>query len=358
MTAIGDWFSLQHSLRTMLTWFVHPQSGYLDKAGSHVVEMIGNHIAQGYRVLDLSRAETEEISVRAGDFDRQAYVAADPAYLEPIGELYDAVQDRLGDHFTHFFLHGSLATLDYARGWSDVDTFVVVSRDTATDGRRLSSFRKKCISAYPLLERMDPLQHHGFILATELDLTAYPAVFMPPPVFSHALSLLPGAAKITFRVRDDAEMTRSGFLGRAAVFEKAARTGVFEHHAFEGEYLKAGWSNADNAMYQLKYFLAYLMTSPAHYLEAAGRGCHKRDSFAMVHDTFAGQWGIIERASRIRSEWPDHEDHPFRGNAVPRWVRGVLGDDYLEKGQALMGAMAERLKAEPAADAGRRAWRA
>ena len=36
------------------------------------------------------------------------------------------IRDQIKKYINHFLLHGSLSTLDYIKGWSDLDTWVII----------------------------------------------------------------------------------------------------------------------------------------------------------------------------------------------------------------------------------------
>lgn len=334
-------WAFQSALQQNLYWFLHPQSRVLDAEGEHVVAQVARLLAASYGQIQFPDQPLDAVTKHVPPFVESEYLAEDAHYRKPIAELARFSRERLAPYLSHFFLHGSLATLDYCRGWSDVDTLLVVSRETATDPRRLCALRALLHQAYAYLTAIDPLQHHGFIVTTEIDCQCYPISAMPPVVLDGAISLLPGAGMIDLRCRNTDNEIRNAVTGRVALFRDAVGSGVFRHHPRHGVYLKAHWQNADDAMYQLKYFLSVIMIQPAYLLEATGRRSLKGDSFALCRDILADQWAIIDRASTVRREWPNHENHPFRGNAIPDWVRECIGDDYFERGLDLVQAVAE-----------------
>ena len=61
---------------------------------------------------------------------------------------------------------GSMSTLDYSMGWSDLDTLVIVKRDFKISDK-LINLRKHIMTILPELYAIDPLQHHQFIITTE-----------------------------------------------------------------------------------------------------------------------------------------------------------------------------------------------
>lgn len=336
---------LQAALRENLYWFLHPHSFRLDEEGVHAPGQVARLLAAGYAALD-GRPRREDLHVvvkQPPAFCEEQYLRHDAAYRQPVAALARFAQEKLTGYLSHFYLHGSMASEDYSLGWSDVDTLMVVSRATLIDPQSLLVLRQHVRQAYGLLLEVDPLQHHGFILTTEIDLECYPTMVMPPVVLDHALSLLPGRDEIIFHCRDCRAEIRAAIHGRVALMRQACDSGEFRHHARNGVYLQSQWRNADDAMYQLKYFLSVVMIQPSYLQEALGAPCFKRDSFDLCRSALAPHWEIVEKASAIRCLWPRHQSHPFQGNSVPEWVKDILGPDYFVQAHGLVAAIARIL---------------
>ena len=66
-------------------------------------------------------------------------------------------------------------------------------------------------------------------------------------------------------------------------------------------------------------------------MTAIGRPCYKGQSFAQARPYFSeSAWAIIDKATSIREEWPQHEYLRYAGNAVLKWVQTKLGPDYID----------------------------
>ncbi len=122
---------------------------------------------------------------------------------------------------------------------------------------------------------------------------------------------------------------KRGILNTIKLVRDAGRTGILSHHSYHGEYLRENYSNADNAMYQIKYYLGLFSLLPSRILELLGHECYKGDSFSQAKSLFSSAaWRFIENISNIRENWEKHEEHPYIGNKVPRWLQQQLGLDY------------------------------
>ena len=109
---------------------------------------------------------------------------------------------------------GSVATRDYVRGFSDTETLLVIRRETATDAARLLRLRGLVERSMRSLYRIDPFQHHGHFVISEMDFDYYPQAFVPLVYFRGASAFLGGGA---FRVRErDSHLERRRALRAVA----------------------------------------------------------------------------------------------------------------------------------------------
>lgn len=323
---------LQDSLHGLLTWFLDPRSCGLDQEGEHRPAAIAAHLACSYEAWGGRVLPGVDPVVKLGQpMEAERYLREDSHYRGRIMVLCRFIQQRLQPYLTHAYLHGSLATQDYARGWSDVDTFLVVRESVVTDSAALIELRRACFAARPLFVAICPLQHHGFIVATEQDLASYPSNYLPAVVLDAALSLLPGQPPLRLFPRAGSSGAVRGLLERRDALRSAVNSGVLRHHPKDGVYLQADYRNAEDGMLQLFSLLGYLMTVPAYVLDARGQACGKRESFTLARGIFStAAWSVIERASAVRAAWPEREGVKYAGNAIPQWVRDLLGTDYFK----------------------------
>lgn len=341
-------YELQARLGSMLNWFLDIRSARLDQEGAHRAEEIGAWIATSAKVLGaILPADGKRTEQSAPRFHADQYGAEDSEYRARIVRLLERCQSDLAEDALFMALHGSLADGRYAKGWSDVDTLLILRREAVESPARLVALRRKAFDLWPLFLDITPLQHHGFIVTTETDLRSYPSGFLPAEVLQQSLSVL-GDSLVEFHVRYDDGGAMRSLQGRLKAVEEAMRTGFYPHHPHNGICLAARFENADEAMPQLFAFLGYAMTVPAYFLTAIGRPMPKADSFtaARVHFSNAA-WAIIDKATDIRRQWEIHESTNYRGTRIPPWVRSILGPDYIEEFRILLDetlTMIPRLK--------------
>lgn len=203
-----------------------------------------------------------------------------------------------------FFLHGSLATLDYAPTFSDFDSVLIIKKTAAPD--ELVSLRKKLVSAYARMYAIDPAQHHGVPVLYEGELSYYPEHYFPLAVFHVAVPLIPFSGSPSVFVRDDAEEKR-------ALMEKNVR--YFSALAEKNP----AWMNA----YDFKLFVAKVLLLPTLFLQAAGAPCLKKESFIVIKKHIPpAVCGVLDAFSALRRAWKK----PY---SIP--LLGFFGNPFLPK---------------------------
>ena len=327
----------QNSIRSILNWFLRPDSNNLSEKGFHNVSLIGNHISLSSSLFDSNVFETEERVVNLGEFDNRLYENIDKDYLSHIADMNRFVNKNMSHLVSHFILHGSMATLDYSKGWSDVDTLVVVPSSTLCDTKKLLELRDTSYEAHKFLYRVDPLQHHGLIFASDCDLNAYPVHYLPCEVLEKSISMIEGRNKISLSVRDSKDECVKGLISRINLIRDSKKDGVFKHHAYQGEYLLENYKNSQNGMYQMKYFLGTFSILPSLVLCAQGSPCYKGDSFSIAKKLFSEEaWEVVNKVSKIREMWQHKERYPYFGNKIPAWLIEELGENYFSIGDKIL----------------------
>ncbi len=185
------------------------------------------------------------------------------------------------DLFDAVLVHGSLATLDERPGVSDLDLLVVLTGDAAESAEGLLAAREATLSLWPILQRVDPLQHHGTFAVTPADLAFYPQVFLPLAVTREA-RVLAGPPE-GFPV-----VLRPTGLARRLVLLRAA------------EMLRR---ELPDSLFLAKLHLQVVLLAPCFLLQARGGFLYKRDAFGPFAGIApAGAARAVAAASRARAE--------------------------------------------------------
>ena len=266
---------IQADFNQLLSWFLSEKSTYIEKEEPWNISIFSQNISYLYRKLPIVNEGLNQASIPINLLSNEELLVKENDYFNPIIGLKKYVNEYLSEYVCDFLIHGSIATLDYSKGWSDLDTLVIVNSKTLLDSQKLVAFRTKIIKAYSYLLEIDTLQHHGFIFCTESGLNQYFSHFLPLEVISKSKSLInDGVIKVSYnRSIDDALKL---FKLKNALLHAAYLNQVLKHHKYQNDYLYENFKNI-NAMYQLKYFLSIVMTLPAYYLDAKGTPCYKKD---------------------------------------------------------------------------------
>ena len=188
---------------------------------------------------------------------------------------------------SQLLVQGSVATgeqIDY----SDLDLWLVVSRQALSQANRLQGLAELFFRIQRLLSDFDPLQHHGVMLATQIDLPSYPESYLPLDALAKARFLAPerGAA-LAVCPRPSTLESGLAFFNLLALFRQSIEKQMEYREAFG-----------------VKSIMSHIMLLPAFFEGAQGRPCFKGDSFTQVEECVpANIWSIMEEVSEVRRNW-------------------------------------------------------
>lgn len=203
-------------------------------------------------------------------------------YLRPIYLLDEYLRKNIKDELIGFYLHGSLASLDYVQGYSDFDAIALVNEEALEDHHKRRNFKKKMaeINRFPFL--MDILQHHGITLIRngENEEIDFPIELFKGVVALGESSLEPKLFSANF----DSKKILVDFCN------------YFKNYFLKNKKLKSALD--------LKSFLSMVQMLPALYLQAkTGKYINKKSSFGEARNDFGEEWRVIEKASQVRKIW-------------------------------------------------------
>ncbi|MEK9186422.1 MAG: hypothetical protein AAB885_02430, partial [Patescibacteria group bacterium] len=257
---------------------------------------LSEKIVSGYKKLrGLFKELTAPQTIQAPRLNLEDYKKT--PYFSTLVKLSKLAKTELAPYIKTFFVHGSLATMDFVPKFSDLDTLVILKKETCSNPEKLQEFREKLVRARKLLQEVDPLAHHGFIFCAEQNLDYYPQHYLPVAVLKYA-KILHGVAKLTFRVRDSREEAKENFYHYYNIFQDITKTGqITNKHGSE--------------LYKFKWFVSMLLLMPSLYLQAKGIYLYKKYSFDFVKHPF------LSKLSLVRKDFQN--------------AKKILGDNYLKK---------------------------
>lgn len=264
-------------------------------------EMNSKSFAQILSALykDFSKIESKgsrlEKKGKCKEVDLRKYKKSDVEYVKPLEELKKYANRNLKQYLLGFYLHGSLATKDYIRQWSDVDTISIISKETLKDPKKLLKLRNKMYYVRRFFYEIDPLQHHGSIIISEYDLDNYCQAYFPVPIFEYAKSFFKDDKVVQFKVRDFSSESLKKLFWFVSYFRKLNTEKKF-----------------NLGSYDTKILLHNITLFPTMYLQARGILMYKKFSFDMAKKDFKKDiWKIMDDISSMRLNWKGFKVAPL-----------------------------------------------
>lgn len=190
-----------------------------------------------------------------------------------------------------FAVHGSLSTLDFTP-FSDVDTQLFLTEEAFASPELLLAIARMISHNNVYLRAYDPLQHHGYFVATDMDRRAYPEPFLPVATLQQSTRIF-GDDEHSFAVR------HVPYADRFAAWHMG--------HSFRLSYLSQQFPAA---AFDVKRFMSRFALLPVLYLELVQDVYpYKGDVFRQWEDFFTpDQWTPFHVLTSARANW-----NPERG---------------------------------------------
>lgn len=212
-------------------------------------------------------------------------------YSGPLNQLKALAENKLKKYLSGFYLHGSLSTMDYIKYWSDIDTLMIVNKNTIGDYKQLIELKHIITQTRKLLFFVDPFQLHGHFVVTEYDLDYYPQSFFPLTLFDYSKSFLFHDRQLLFALRDYSNERLAEFWFGAVNY-------------FLSKGLTYQKNRSTKTGRKIKLFLHRLMSYPLFYLQSKGEHQYKKYSFEIAKKDFPPQlWEPVETATDLMRKW-------------------------------------------------------
>lgn len=243
------------------------------------------------------------------------------------------------EHVVELVLFGSQAR-GGTTGFSDVDAILVISDAAAEEPRALGALRRRILATQRAVVAHQPMQHHGFELATPRLLgEAGTALGLPRVALDETRSLR--GRPVSARLRATDGLADPGRL--VEVVQTALRVGPWPRHPW-----------------RLHRLVSMFELLPVLYLQSRGVEVPKWRSFSRAQAEFGADSWAFDTLREVRSAWPATSRTFLRATsttarnpwlAVELWSRipaapppevaSLLTVDCLDALKALAGRMTE-----------------
>ena len=329
----NEFQALKRTSLRLLDHFCNKSIHSDDLLDDYVLSLVSDHLSSSYKAIEDHTTgdklnDFQKINLKK--FDSSDYFSE---FLNPIIDLHDLVNSSFSDIFDIFCIHGSISSLDYKTGWSDLDTFAVVNKHIVFSSSGLLELREAVKKINKISKEICSLQHHGVNLQTPFELFHYDQSNLPLEIFKEF--------KVLTDDIDYIEVSYSGLENNSikrlktvlSFLTKAYQEGILKTHAYNNKYLESNYKNAHDGMYQFKYFLEQFTLLPALYLSSINQFHYKKDAIAEIKKHLSSQTtDFIDSISYIRSEWPSKEGLLYVPNKIPNWIREIIPSNYFEIG--------------------------
>ena len=324
---------------SFLGWYLSSKSDYVFEKEPWNEKLLSSILCSSYKNLKNiyeQQIPVGKFSSYLKEFDKKDY---ENKFLEPILRIQEGfkVLDAK-QYLADVVMHGSMATLDYKPGWSDVDISVILSDRAFSSWETLSYIRVQLNNLSKNLYQIDPLQHHGFLISSDVNQVFTKQPQIPTIVLLHGKSLLHRREFYHNIEQQTEDCALSRLFQLKSLFEEAESVGMLRHHSKNDVYLDDCLKNPET-LYQLKYFLGIVMNLPCYYFEAIGQPVYKKYSFKQIEMLENVDLGILHAASNIREKWTQKEIHPYPCNRIPDWVKNELGSNYFSRAKRLVSEL-------------------
>ncbi len=246
----------------------------------------------------------EKKTLQVAEIDISAYPKEDKEHIAVLKKLQEKGKKLHKEKKGLLLLFGSLATRDYVRGHSDLDTVFIISKEACLNPEMLLEIRKDIAEILRESYFIDSLQHHGPYIFTEYDLEMFPQYYLPFAVWRRMVSLC-GNVTVTLYWR---ETTKEEIVGELKRYKEMFL-----------KILETPLEKLPKSNYSRKYLYQAILLFPAVYLLAKEKPCHKKDSFVFIREY------LTDHGNKLLDELSDiWKQNAFKTSVAPIFLQKMF----------------------------------
>ncbi len=213
--------------------------------------------------------------------------------LKPIVLLQRRLERRK-EIFLFAGLHGSYSTQDFIYGMSDVDTILVLRKQTVLDPKLLRQARKIIGPTVKYLYKICIFQHHEHHVISEIDLDFYPPHYFPMELMDYTTAFI--GDSLTFLKRSDYIEVKESLVQWREKFGRGDFSRIMQK---------------DN-LYDMVHYNQSILFLPCLWQSLSRKNLYKKHIFKIFYKAFdSKETAIMRTAESLRKQII----------ADPRWYR-------------------------------------
>jgi len=320
-------------LNRKINWFFDIKSIIYKKIDKKLIKKYAKQINFDFIYIKKNIKELNNIknSFTSKKIKYKKFIKKDKKFKIKIFKLIELInKEGLQSYFKHFVVHGSIASGDYIKNWSDFDTFVVIKDDVLEDINKIIKLRNILKKLYSKILDFSKFQHHGLIIYTELDLKNYLPGYLPKEALYKNFNIFRDEKIFFFQNRKKINISLEYLKKRKNFLKSAIKNKIYGHHVINKSAMKIPVQTDDPYMFQLIYHISSMLNVPILFLDAIGKSSHKKKSFQKFYKIIEDKKVIknIKKNERLRKIFNGKK---IISNKIPSWLIKEINKNYFSE---------------------------
>jgi hypothetical protein len=318
---MNNFLKLQKKLNNNLNFFFDIKTFTKNKLSKSQEKKFANNIVYDFISLRKYKNESKFKNVKKINTKKIIYknfIKDDNVFKNKVLKVLDKFNNIFfKKYIKEFIIHGSFATDDYIKNWSDLDTLIILKDSVMKNSKDLIKLRSKIHQIYIQILKFAPFQHHGLIMISEFDVEHYSGNFMTLEALNHNFNLYK-STKIQFKQinEDQSNNAFESLKSRLFYIKKGIKNGYYDHHVLNKKKLSIPFKTNEETLWQLFCHIAYVLNFPILFLTSINKSSHKKKSFNIFYKKIKNKNLVlfIKKHEYFRKKWNDFYDGNYYVN--------------------------------------------